>query len=303
MYIELFLNYLRYEKGYSAHTIAAYTRDLLQFEEYIKENTENALFDPRIIDADQIRNWIVFLLDRKILPVSANRKLSSLKSLFKFLVKQGEVENNPLRFVAGPKKGHSLPCFVREKEMEALLNGDEFEDSYEGIRDRLLLELLYETGIRRSELINIKQADVDFGALQLKVTGKRNKQRLIPFARRLQEMMTIYINVKKKTIESDNGWFFVRKNGQPLSPAIVYTIVKKRLSGISALSKRSPHVLRHSFATSMLNDGAELNAVKELLGHSSLASTSIYTHVTFEELKKVYHAHPRAKKQGGNYGN
>jgi integrase/recombinase XerC len=283
--------------------VEAYARDLFQFEMYIKECTENASFNINCIDSDQVRNWVIFLLGRNILPVSVNRKLSSLKSFFKFLHKQGKVERNPLHFVTGPKKGHSLPSFIREKEMATLLDGDEFDDSYEGIRDRLLLEMLYETGIRRSELINIKQADVNFETQQLKVTGKRNKQRLIPFAKRLEEMMTLYINVKKTTIESDSGWFFVRKNGQPLSPANVYGIVKRRLSAIPTLAKRSPHVLRHSFATSMLNDGAELNAVKEILGHSSLASTAIYTHVTFEELKKVYHAHPRAKKQGGNYEN
>ncbi|MDR3269452.1 MAG: tyrosine-type recombinase/integrase [Tannerella sp.] len=296
MFVDSFLKYLRYERGYSIHTVAAYTRDLLQFKEYIRENTENISFDARLIDADQIRNWIVALLDRQMSSTSVNRKLSSLRSFYKFLIKQGIVEKNPLQLVPGPKTGHVLPYFVREKEIIQLLDGDGFQDDFVGVRDRLVLELFYETGIRRAELIGIKQTDVDLDTMQLKVNGKRNKQRLIPFAGRLKQMITDYVELRQKTMEDGSDSFFVRKDGRPLSPAIVYCIVKKKLSGIPTLSKRSPHVLRHSFATSMLNNGAELNAVKELLGHGSLASTSIYTHITFEELKKVYHAHPRAKK-------
>jgi integrase/recombinase XerC len=276
--------------------LVAYRRDIEQFETYIQGNTENISFDPKLIDSDQIRNWIVCLLDSRMTSVSVNRKISSLKSFFKFLAKQGELSENPLRLIAGPKTGHPLPYFIKEKEMNCLLDGDEFDDDMEGVRDRLLLEMLYETGIRRSELIHIKLEDVDLDMFQLKVTGKRNKQRIIPFAKRLHEMIVYYLEMRKNIAGEANRWFFVRKNGEPLSPAIVYNIVRKRLSGIPMLAKRSPHVLRHSFATGMLNNGAELNAVKELLGHSSLASTSVYTHITFEELKKMYHAHPRAKK-------
>ena len=177
-----------------------------------------------------------------------------------------------------------------------------FDDDFEGVRNRLILELLYDTGIRRSELIGIKNVDIDYDASLLKVTGKRNKQRLIPFAEGLKYLMLDYACIRDKEVGAGCEWFFVRKNGEQLSAGIVYNIVKKSLLEISTLSKRSPHVLRHSFATSMLNNGAELNAVKELLGHSSLASTSVYTHTTFEELKKVYHAHPRAKKEGGFHG-
>ncbi|MDR0845673.1 MAG: tyrosine-type recombinase/integrase [Tannerella sp.] len=297
MIIDSFLNYLRYEKNYSAHTVLAYSQDLLQFETYIKENTENSSFEPCLIDSDQIRNWMIFLLDHRMSAASVNRKLSSLKSFFKYLAKQGKIHENPMRLVVGPKKGHPLPYFVKENEMAELLDGvDNFREDFEGVRDRLLLELLYETGIRRAELITIKSEAVDLDASLLKVTGKRNKQRLIPFANRLKEMMINYTEVRKIAVENDSEYFFVRKNGKPLSAAIVYQIVRKRLSDVPMLAKRSPHVLRHSFATSMLNNGAELNAVKELLGHSSLASTSVYTHITFEELKKMYHAHPRAKK-------
>jgi integrase/recombinase XerC len=275
---------------------------LEQFEEYAKTNQEGR-FDPETIDSDIVRNWIVFLLDEGIAASSVNRKLSSLKSFFRFLVRQGIVPANPLRLLNGPKTKKPLPYFIREKELEMLLDGDSFRDDFEGVRNRLILELLYDTGIRRSELTGIKNSDIDYSASLLKVTGKRNKQRLIPFAERLKTLLIAYTEIRnKETDAACNEWFFVRKNGKQLSTAIVYNIVKKSLSDIAALSKRSPHVLRHSFATSMLNNGAELNAVKELLGHSSLDSTSVYTHTTFEELKKVYHAHPRAKKEGGFYG-
>jgi len=300
--IDSFLDYLRYERNYSGYTVISYSKDLEQFEEYVKENHEG-LFDPDTIDSDIVRNWIVFLLDSKLSPVSVNRKLSSLKSFFKFLVKKEIVSSNPLRLVSGPKTKKPLPYFVREGEMDLLLDGDGFDNDFEGVRNRLLLELLYDTGIRRSELIGIKDPDIDYGALLIKVTGKRNKQRLIPFAEGLRDLMLAYTDIRNKEVNVRDNWFFIRKNGEQLSTGIVYHIVKRYLSDITTLSKRSPHVLRHSFATSMLNNGAELNAVKELLGHSSLASTSVYTHTTFEELKKMYHAHPRAKKEGGFYGN
>ena len=298
MLIDSFLDYLRYERNYSNYTIEAYSKDLRQFEEYVKLNKES-VFVPGDVDADLVRSWIVSLMDEKISPVSVNRKLSSLKSFFKFLMKQGSISVNPLRLITGPKTKKPLPYFVRDKEMELLLDGDGFDEDFEGVRDRLVLEMLYDTGIRRSELIGIQDSDVDFGAMQIRVTGKRNKQRLIPFAEGLKNLIQAYTEVRNREVGSESGWFFVRKNGEQLSAGIVYNIVKKKLSEIPTLAKRSPHVLRHSFATSMLNNGAELNAVKELLGHSSLASTSVYTHTTFEELKKVYHAHPRAKKEGG----
>lgn len=293
MLIDSFFNYLRYERNYSNYTVEAYSKDLSQFEEYVKENQEG-LFEPRDIDSDLVRSWMVSLLDNRISPVSVNRKLSSLKSFFKFLVKQRVVSVNPLRLVVGPKTKKPLPYFIKEGEMDLLLDGDGFNEDFEGVRNRLILEMLYDTGIRRSELTGIKNADVDLETMQIKVTGKRNKQRLIPFAEGLKNLLQAYTDVRNREV-GVGEYYFVRKNGEQLSAGIVYTIVKKILSDIPALAKRSPHVLRHSFATSMLNNGAELNAVKELLGHSSLASTSVYTHTTFEELKKVYHAHPRAK--------
>ncbi|MDR1918294.1 MAG: tyrosine-type recombinase/integrase [Tannerellaceae bacterium] len=299
--IDDFVDYLRYERNYSAHTVSSYAKDLEQFEAFVKEQ-EGASFEPDLIDCDLVRNWIVSLLDHQISPTSVNRKLSSLKSFFKYLVKQGRVAANPLRQLSGPKATKPLPYFIRESELNLLLDGDGFEDDFEGVRNRLILEMLYDTGLRRSELIGIKNADIDYEASLLKVTGKGNKQRMIPFAEKLKAQMLAYGTIRKQETGAEGEWFFVRKNGEPLSAGMVYLIVKKSLSEITTLSKRSPHVLRHSFATSMLNNGAELNAVKELLGHSSLASTGVYTHTTFEELKKVYHAHPRAKKEGGLYG-
>lgn len=302
--IKRFLDYLRYERNYSSYTVEAYGEDLHQFEDYIKRNVEGASedsgghpIDIHRIDADIVRNWIVYLLEQKILPVSVNRKLSSLKSFFKFLMKQELLTINPMRLVTGPKTGKPLPSFVKEKEMDFVLDEEDYNTDFIGMRDRLILEVFYETGIRRSELVGIKDADIDWDAWLLKVTGKRNKQRLIPFGERLDRLMKSYIEIRNKEAGSADGWFFVRKNGEQLSTGIVYNIVKDRLSAIPTLAKRSPHILRHSFATSMLNNGAELAAVKELLGHSSLSSTSIYTHTTFEELKKVYHAHPRALKK------
>ncbi|MCD8263004.1 MAG: tyrosine-type recombinase/integrase [Tannerellaceae bacterium] len=297
MLIRSFLDYLRYERNYSDYTIKAYSKDLSQFEDFVKLNKEG-IFRPEEIDADLIRNWIVELLDNKIAAASVNRKLSSLKSFFKFIIKQKVISVSPMRLIAGPKMKKKLPAFVREGEMDLLLDGDHFAEGFEGLRDRLILEMLYDTGVRRSELVGLRNSDVDSDAAVIRITGKRNKQRLIPIAENLKDLIFAYTEVRNQEV-GKGEWFFVRKTGAQLSTGIVYYIVNKHLGKLPALAKRSPHVLRHSFATSMLNNGAELNAVKELLGHTSLASTSIYTHTTFEELKKVYHAHPRAKKEGG----
>lgn len=296
MWIDLFLDYLNFERNYSALTIEAYKKDLAQFEDYVR-NELNEEFDPAVIDSDKVRGWIAYLMSVNLSSTTVNRKLSSLKSFFKFLVRQQVVLTNPIRLMTGPKNKKPLPYFIRENEVAQILDGDQFGDDFEGVRDRLILELLYDTGIRRSELVGIKDVDIDFDKSLLRVNGKRNKQRLIPFADNLRDLMSQYLQCRDKEVGVGSGWFFVRKHGEPIYPGIVYSVVKKSLSTVPSLAKRSPHVLRHSFATSMLNNGAELNAVKELLGHSSLASTSIYTHTSFEELKKVYHAHPRALKK------
>ena len=296
---------MRYERNYSAHTVTSYMNDLIQFAVFLeeKEETEGEFFDVERVDADVVRQWLMNLMKQSLSAASVNRKLSALQSFFTYAVRRSIVQKHPLRLVNGPRKSKPLPYFIKEKEIVNLLDGeldgesgDPGEPEFEGVRDRLMLEMFYETGIRCSELVGIRDADVDLEAMLLKVTGKRNRQRLIPFADRLKEMILYYLNVRAREVGEDCLSFFVRKDGRPVTSAIVYYAVKKRLSLITTLAKQSPHVLRHSFATGMLNDGAEIGAVGKLLGHSSLASTSIYTHVTFEELKKVYNAHPRAKK-------
>lgn len=241
MLIDDFLNYLRYERNYSNYTIGAYSKDLDQFQRYVREHREG-VFDPGEIDSDFVRSWIVCLMDEKFSPVSVNRKLSSLKSFFKFLMKRGIVSANPLRLVSGPKTKKPLPCFIKDSELEALLDGDGFDEDFEGVRNRLVIEMLYDTGMRRSELIGIRNVDVDYEAMQVKVTGKRNKQRLIPFAEGLKNLMLAYTEVRDREVEAAGEWFFVRKNGNQLSTGIVYNIVKKQLSEIPMLAKRSPHV-------------------------------------------------------------
>jgi integrase/recombinase XerC len=296
MWKKKFIEYLRFEKNYSPHTEISYLTDLNQFERFIID--ECGEFDPQKIDPDLIRIWISQLMEEGMKPRSVNRKLSAVKSFFKYLQKQGVVTHNPAERVSGPKVGKKLPVFVSDKDMGKILDdNDEYSDDFEGHRDRFIIELFYVTGIRRSELIGLKDSDIDFYNRTLRVTGKRNKQRIIPLSDITMEKLKEYMQIRDAHIKNKSPFLFVRNNGEPMYPVMVYKIINTRLSGIATLSKKSPHVLRHSFATEMLNNGAEINAVKELLGHSSLASTEIYTHVTFDELKKVYkNAHPRAKK-------
>ena len=295
MSIESFLQYMQYEKNYSPHTVFSYTKDLTQFVSFIKDNyPDNDKLTWNAIQTDMIRDWFVFLLREKNTPRTVNRKLSAIKSLYNFLLKEGQVKTNPAKGITGPKVSKKLPSFIREKEMDTLLDNVFFVNDFETCRDKLIVEFFYFTGIRRAELIELKPTDVDLSANHIKVTGKRNKQRIVPFGNELREHILEYEKFKKENVCLSDNYFFVRKNGQKMYPKLVYLIVKKYLSVVSSLSKRSPHILRHTFATVMLNHQAGLNQVKEILGHSSLAATEIYTHITFEELKKVYHeAHPR----------
>ena len=297
-YVSSFIDYLRYERHYSAHTVTSYANDLHRFVLFLEEKgeKEGEGFEVENVDADVVRQWMMNLMKQSFAPTTVNRNLSALQSFFTYAVRKGIVKKHPIRWVTGPKKPKPIPYFIKEKPLENLLDEEMESSGFDEVRNRLMMELLYETGIRCSELVGIKDTDVDYEAMLLKVTGKRNKQRLIPFAERLKEMMIYYTNVRANEVGEGCGSFFVRKNGQPVTSAIVYYVVKKKLLAIPTLAKRSPHVLRHTFATSMLNGGASMSAVSKLLGHSSLASTSVYTHVTFEELKKVYNAHPRAKK-------
>ncbi|MDH8702061.1 integrase/recombinase XerC [Dysgonomonadaceae bacterium PH5-43] len=294
MAFKSFLQYLQFERNYSSRTVVAYESDLELFKQFI---CGDELFNPREIDAVVVRRWIVSLLEEGYSPSSVNRKLSSVKSYFRFLCKKEYIRTSPVKDIKGPKMNRTLPYFVNDKEMDSLFDELELDETFEGVRDKTILEVFYCTGIRCAELVGLKNEDVDFGSSLIKVTGKRNKQRLIPFSESLKKVMCAYLDKRAEELQAENAVsFFVRKNGKALSNSIVYNIVTTRLSVISNLSKRSPHVLRHTFATSMLNNGADLNAVKELLGHASLSSTEIYTHTTFEELKKTYQqAHPRAE--------
>jgi len=293
MLIEAFLDYLRLERNYSERTIVSYGTDLREFEGYLEET--EAELDFTKVHADHVRNWISGLMDKGRTATSVNRKLSSLRSFYRFLLKKELVVVNPMLKIVGPKKEKPLPSFVREKDMDRLLDELSFGEGFEGCRDRVILEVFYATGVRLSELIGLNEADVDFSARLIKVTGKRNKQRLIPFGNELMEELLIYNKVRTETFPGGTEAFFVRKNGERMYPVQVYRLVKRNLSKVVTLKRRSPHVLRHTFATAMLNGNAELRAVQELLGHESLATTEIYTHATFEELKKVYEqAHPRA---------
>ena len=293
MLIDSFLEYLRLERNYSERTIVSYGTDLREFEVYFKKVDAEIGF--ATLDADVIRNWVINLMDEGRAATSVNRKLSSLRSFYRFLLKRKKVTVDPMVKVVGPKKKKPLPSFVREKDMDRLLDELLFDESFEGRRNRTILEMFYTTGMRLSELIGLDDVDVDFSAKQIKVTGKRNKQRLIPFGEELAEDLLIYIKVRNEAFPEGTDAFFVLENGKRMYPMQVYRLVRRNLSKVVSLKKKSPHVLRHTFATAMLNDQAELRAVKELLGHESLATTEIYTHATFEELKKVYElAHPRA---------
>ena len=291
--IESFLDYLRYERNYSEKTVLAYGADIKQLQEFSEE--EYGKFDPLEVKAELVREWIVALMDKGYTSTSVNRKLSSLRSFYKYLLRQGQMEADPLLKVTGPKNKKPLPVFVRESEMDRLLDETDFGEGFKGCRDRLVIEMFYATGMRLSELIGLDDRDVDFSASLLKVTGKRNKQRLIPFGDELRKSMLEYIDIRNEAVRERSEAFFIRENGERLYKNLVYNLVKRNLSKVVTLKKRSPHVLRHTFATMMLNNEAELGAVKELLGHESIATTEIYTHTTFEELKKVYkQAHPRA---------
>lgn len=295
MLIDSFLGYLKFEKSCSEKTIKSYGKDLMQFESFLRENVDGE-HNLDQTDADMIREWVSFLMDAGFTSTSVNRKLSSLRSFFRYLIKKSIVVVDPTKKISGPKNKKVLPVFVREDEINKLLDEVEFENDFVGERDRAIIETFYLTGVRLSELVSIKDVDIDFYSQTIKVTGKRNKQRIIPFGDELRKTLLEYIERRNKVVSGlDGGFLFVRETGERLNKDIVYRLVKKNLSKVVTLKKRSPHVLRHSFATALLNNSAELGAVKELLGHVNIATTELYTHTTFEELKKAYSkAHPRS---------
>lgn len=293
MLIEAFLDYLRLEKNYSERTVVCYGIDLAKFEEFFRSVDEE--LDFTTVEAGVVRAWVISLMENGYTSTSVNRKLSSLRSFYRFLLRRKWVEADPMLKVVGPKNKKPLPAFLKESDMDRLLDEVPFSGNFSGRRDKMVIEMFYATGMRLSELIGLDDADVDFSSSLIKVTGKRNKQRLIPFGEELRVSMLEYIKVRNKAFPEGVEAFFVKEDGKRLYAAKVYNLVKRNLSKVVTLKKRSPHVLRHTFATSMLNHQAELGAVKELLGHESLTTTEVYTHTTFEELKKVYEqAHPRA---------
>jgi len=295
MLIEQFIKYLQHEKRYSQHTVRAYYNDLIQFFDHLeKENRSRDLKE--ITNTEKvIRNWVVHLMEENISERTINRKLSTLKSYFRYLRRMDEIETNPTAKVFSLKTPGRIPFFVDERNMNLLENEELFKDDFFGLRDRLVIEMLYQTGIRVSELINIKDQDVNCASKQVQIHGKRNKERLIPLNSQLVNLIRQYILKRDLHFRGKSeGCLVVTNKGKKFYSKAVYRIVRKYLSMVTTIDQKSPHVLRHTFATHMLNDGADLNAIKELLGHSNLTATQIYTHSTFEKLKKIYkQAHPR----------
>lgn len=291
---DLFLDYLTAERNDSPHTVVGYGRDIREFQAFLESLYSSA--DWTRVRAEDVREWIIYLLDeRNISPASVNVKLSALRSFYRYLRLTGYVNINPMEKIASLKTSRPLPYFVRESEMDRLLELTLEDRSLGGIRDRLVIMMLYETGIRRSELLGLKDCDVDTVAMQVKVTGKRNKQRIIPFGNELKEEIQAYLCSRESELGlKEAAAFFVTDKGMPLTDSLLSSIVKDNLSKVTTIKKKSPHVLRHSFATAMLNNKADLTSIQKLLGHESVATTEIYTHVSFEELKNEYkNAHPR----------
>ena len=296
MFIDSFIGYLRTERLYSVHTLRAYENDLHAFKDYAARMDESLLFWEA--DVDVVRSWIASMMDAGAAPSSVNRKLSSLRSFFDFLRREGKVLENPVQNLRGPKCRKKLPTFVREDEMDVLLDDVDFGTGYSACRDKMIIRLFYETGIRLSELVSMDVASVDMHASVIKVLGKRNRQRIIPFAAGLKAALEEYLQVREQFAVQDSLALFLSDKGVRVNPGTIYRMVNNRLTLVTSVKKKSPHVLRHSFATAMLNNNAEIGAVKELLGHRQLATTEIYTHLSFEDLKGFYEkAHPRAGKQ------
>jgi integrase/recombinase XerC len=286
---EKFINYLSSEKRFSVHTITSYSNDINQFFLFLSEEYK-ITSELSEVNFQIVRSWIASLLEQGVTPRSVNRKISTLKTYFKFLIREGVIQESPMLKVVAPKSKKRLPLFVEEDQIESLLNGVEFDDGFIGERDKLIIELFYVTGIRLSELINIKISDLNFDNNLVKVLGKRNKERLIPLSARIVKELQFFI----ENYKIDN-YLFTNLGGTKVYTKLVYRVVNKYIGKISSINKKSPHILRHTFATHMLNNGADINAIKELLGHANLSATQVYTHNTIEKLKSVYkQAHPRA---------
>ena len=293
MMINEFLNYLKFERNRSDLTIKNYGEDLRAFKEFYG-NLEGC-HSWKSVDSDIIRDWMESMMDKGNNATSINRRLSALRSFYRFALARKLVDKDPVHGVTGPKKGRPLPQFLKENEMDRLLDAESWTESFEDVRDRTVIMTFYETGIRLSELIGLDDSMVDFSNRQLKVTGKRNKQRVIPFGEELLATLRDYMKCRDKEVNRQSEALFVSAKGQRMTSSQVREAVRKNLSKVCTLKKRTPHVLRHTFATAMLNNKAGIESVKKLLGHESLSTTEIYTHTTFEQLKREYYsAHPRA---------
>lgn len=291
--IEQFMNYLLAEKGYSKATVLTYRASLTDLWRFCQRLDEQLTWER--LDKDVLRRWMMADMEQGVTARTVNRKMSSVRSFYRYLLRMQRVTVDPTETLKNPKIQKRLPTFVRENEMDRLFDEVEFGEGYEAERDRLILLTFYSTGIRLSELLGLTVKDVDLCAKELKVLGKRNKQRIVPFGLELAEAFRSFLTIRGAEVSQDFNEIFLRTNGKPMTAGEVRAVVKKYLSCVTNQQKRSPHVLRHTYATVMLNNGADLEAVKELLGHESVSTTEVYTHTTFAELKKAYEqAHPRA---------
>ncbi|HTE29766.1 MAG TPA: tyrosine-type recombinase/integrase [Chryseolinea sp.] len=291
---ETFFRYLQFEKRLSSNTLAAYQNDIAQFSEFLLGNFH--VTDPGDADYGMIRSWIISLVDKDLEPISINRKIACLRTFYKYLLAREFIVKDPTTKVSILKSRKKLPSFVKEGEMMQLLDETSFPDTVEGLRNKLILELFYATGIRLAELIGLKESQVDVRNCTIKVLGKRNKERVIPFSKKIVPILEAYRTRRNREIpDTKNGLLFVTNKGEPCYPMMIYRTVKKYLMLGTVAEKKSPHILRHTYATHLLNKGAEINAVKDLLGHSSLAATQVYTHNSIDKLKRVFdQAHPKA---------
>lgn len=297
--ITKFLQYLQYEKSMSSHTVLSYRTDLVQCCKFLDISPEE--FQPKLVTELAIQQWILSMMESGLSARSISRKISALKSFWNYLRVEGVVDKNPVKNIILPKTNKPLPVFYKQSEMDEVLKVEAGIDmDFETERDRLILSLFYQTGLRLSELSNLDDSDVNLDAEQLKVVGKRNKERIVPLGQEICKEIKTYQLHRNNMVELQGNWLFVLKNGKKMYNKAIYNIVHRKMSEVSTLKKQSPHVLRHTFATTLLNNGADINAVKNLLGHSSLAATQVYTHVSFKEINKIYkQAHPRAIKKGG----
>jgi len=293
--VDQFLNYLRYERNRSMLTVERYAKSLREFEEFFTQEDREITW--ATVDSDIIRGWMESLVDKGHKATSVNADLAAIRSFYRFALSRHFVDRDPAHLVTGPKKQKPLPQFVKESEMDQLLDKEEWGSNYNNVRARTIILLLYEAGIRRSELTGLDDKDVDFGAKHLKVTGKRNKQRIIPFGAELETELRHFMQVRDEEVEKNSTALFLNDRGERMTGHQVYLVVREQLARVTSMKKRSPHVLRHTFATVMLSHDAGLESVRRLLGHESLETTEIYTHTTFEQLKRVYKdAHPRGNE-------